>query len=158
MIDRKDIQCIHLEADTRESWIICAAKVVPPHSHWGVCINCPHRNKPLGEIAPVPIGPAMRQEIIDMAHVAVLLKAADDGLGAQVEALASRIGADKFAAAWEWMTGKTCGCTARKKWLNDKWPGGWRQVLGLSSSDPLTVLDGNPLLTGRIDGKDAIDG
>ena len=39
-------------------------------------------------------------------------------LGDIVETVAKLLGADKVAAWYEKWTGKSCGCTRRKKWLN----------------------------------------
>lgn len=62
-----------------------------------------------------------------------LLVAAASGLGTQVEAVAAKLGADQLANAWEWLTGRRCRCAARKAWLNARWPGGWKQLVGLGS-------------------------
>lgn len=44
------------------------------------------------------------------------------GLGDDVAAVAHAIGADKAAALWEKVSGKSCGCSKRRKWLNEFWP------------------------------------
>ncbi len=55
------------------------------------------------------------------------------GLGDQVHAIAKRIGAERVARLWESITGHSCGCDARRKALNERFPGGWRQLLGQQS-------------------------
>jgi hypothetical protein len=44
------------------------------------------------------------------------------GLGDTVEKIAKTIGADKVAGVYEKVTGKPCGCAARKEKLNRAFP------------------------------------
>lgn len=54
--------------------------------------------------------------------VAQIDAAISRGLGDDVAAVAQRLGLDKAAALFEKITGISCGCSERRKWLNDFWP------------------------------------
>ncbi len=67
----------------------------------------------------------------DESIVAAIVGVGDQGLGEEIKALAHAVGADRVAALWEGAFGSSCGCDARRKWLNERYPGGWRELFGL---------------------------
>jgi hypothetical protein len=115
---------------------------VPDHGRWrvdtdSVCWRGQLKFKQLkpraAETAPDPLPttpesfPALPQSDEDQIMAAI-----DRGLGDEMEGLLHKIGADKAAALWERITGHSCGCDGRKALLNRLWPGGWRELFGLS--------------------------
>ena len=40
--------------------------------------------------------------------------------GDELEEILKKLGADKLAEAYEEVTGKDCGCSKRKEWMNKK--------------------------------------
>lgn len=45
-----------------------------------------------------------------------------EGLGDTLKALLEQLGAERAARLYAWITGRSCGCEARRRWLNRWWP------------------------------------
>lgn len=78
----------------------------------------------LGSVAGAPVVTAKPPKYSEAERTAVAMvdAAIRRGVGDDVAKVAEWLGADKAAAFYEKMTGKSCGCAARRKWLNEFWP------------------------------------
>lgn len=76
-----------------------------------------------GTPAEAPAVNAAGQLSADDLHVVHSLnRVPDEGLGDSVARLASAIGADRLAALYERVSGHSCGCGWRRKFLNRLFP------------------------------------
>lgn len=63
-------------------------------------------------------------DLLDADELAIVneIDKAPEGLGDTLKSLFAKIGADKAAKLFEKITGHSCNCEQRRKWLNRWWP------------------------------------
>ena len=67
---------------------------------------------------------------VDVDHPAYPRPIQPAGLGDFVETVAKLVGADKAAKLYERLSGRSCGCQARKAWLNRAWRAARKRLAG----------------------------